>query len=211
MNWHESAKDASAAQREQFAPGIEKAQKYLDGLAKKGEIPERFTPDRPMLHPFLEGKVAQESLTIGGRTASELLQTMTQRGVRVGSYARSMIESLAFTTLAEPTQIDLALVPARVLVPGKDFPTTREIFQRADELGLDKVPSEVGPNYRLAHMDQLRGEWVAMGMEPVTGSGGGPRVFEVGHDDDGLWLYGRWTYPDYEWSPGHEFVFSLRK
>lgn len=211
MNWKELAGAASSAQREQFSPGIAKAQKYLDGLAAKGEIPERFVPDKPKLHPSLEGKVGLETVTIGGKTGAELLSEMTQRGVQVGSYARSLIESPAFTTSPTPTQIDIVVVKVGDLQTGKDFPTTRDMFDKAGELGLDKVPAEVGPHYRLSHMDQPRGEWVAIGMDPITGAGGNPRVFGVEHDDRGLWLRSAWTDPSGVWSPGREFVFSLRK
>lgn len=211
MNWHEAAKSASPAQREQFAPGIAKAQRSLDRLAAKGEIPERFVPDKPKLHPSLEGKAGLETLTIGGRTRNELLSAMTQRGVQVGFYARSMIDGEAFTTSPDPTEIDLVLVSVRDLQTGKDFPTTREIFEKADELGLNKVPAEVGPHYRLSHMDQPRGEYHVMGMDPITASDGRPYVFAVAHDGYGLWLYGRWTNPSYRWPPGVKFVFSLRK
>lgn len=213
MNWQESARGASAEQRAQFAPGIAKAQRYLDRLARQGEIPQQFTPDKPKLHPFLEGKVGLETLTVGGKTAEELLQAMGQRGVKIGNYARSMVESPAFKTSPEPRELDLVVAEARVLVPKPkgNYPTTQEIFEAAEGFELDKVPAEAGPHYRLSHMDQALGEWRVMGMDPITVSDGSPDVFGVEHFDLGLWLSGRWTEPGDEWRPASKFVFSLRK
>jgi hypothetical protein len=92
-----------------------------------------------------------------------------------------------------------------------NYPTTDEIYARIEELGLELCPAETGPRYRMKYADQPLNEWVRIGMKQITDRGGSPDVFSVEHDDDGLWLYGRWTHPVYEWNPGREFVFRLRK
>jgi hypothetical protein len=48
-------------------------------------------------------------------------------------------------------------------------------------------------------------------MKQITDSDGYPNVFELGRDDDGLWLDGPWAKPGHEWDPSRMFVFRLRK
>ena len=43
-----------------------------------------------------------------------------------------------------------------------------------------------------------------------TDRDGNPNVFNVNHNDDGLWLDNNWTKPDNEWNPDNQFVFRLR-
>ena len=211
MNYIEAPRGASKAHLEQYAGGIAQMDQLARNLQSQGLLPERFAPEPSRLHPSLEGKVRQETLTIGGKTSQELLGELTQGGFKIGSYARSMMESPAFTTLPEPQEIDLVRLHVRDLGINKKTPTTDEIYGKAQELGLELCPAEVGPQYRLKYKDQPRGEWVTVGMKQIAGSDGFPSVFRLGHDDDGLWLRGYWTKPGDEWNPGHEFVFSLRK
>ena len=89
--------------------------------------------------------------------------------------------------------------------------TTDEIYAKAQSLGLELCPAEVGPSLRLKYKDQPLYEWLFIGMKQVADSGGGPDVFILDHDGDGLWLDDYWAYPDSRWYSGHGFVFSLRK
>jgi len=88
-------------------------------------------------------------------------------------------------------------------------PTTNQVHERARKLGLGLCPAEVGPHLRPQYTDQQTGEWFYVGMKQITDSDGRLYVFNRGRDEDGLWLDDYWARPDYEWSPGHEFVFCL--
>ena len=48
-------------------------------------------------------------------------------------------------------------------------------------------------------------------MKLIAGRYGYPLVFDLGRDDDGLWLDDSWASPGSEWGPSYEFVFCLRK
>lgn len=202
---------ASQAHQVQYAEGIAEVNAVVERLHAEGRLPKVFAPEPSRLHPSLEGKVRQETLTIGGKTSQELLGELTQGGFKIGSYARSMMESPAFTTLPEPQEIYLVRLQVRDLGIDKNTPTTDEIYAKAQELGLDLCPPEVGPQLRLKYKDQPRGEWVTVGMKQIAGSDGRPGVFGVGRGDDGLWLGGYWTRPSSGWGPERLFVFSLRK
>ncbi len=103
----------------------------------------------------------------------------------------------------------------RVTVAELGFPngeTRREIYARALKLGLELCPSEVGPQLRLQYSDQPKGEWVIIGMEPITDSGGYSSVFYVVRDGAGLWLNGYSGHPEvFFWDDSGHFVFVRRK
>jgi hypothetical protein len=145
-----------------------------------------------------------------------------------------MMRNKDFATLSHPEQIELVCLRAGDLLGFKDFPTTGQIFQKAQELGLDLCPPEVGPELRLKYQygqTQTPDEWIYIGMKPIAGSDGNPRMFELGYadrmfgvrkDDDEpyslrdlkkyvFWLRSYHMIPDGKWTSYDKFVFRLRK
>lgn len=138
---------------------------------------------------FPEGKIHRDTVTIGTENPKNLQEKLKKSGVHVSSLAESMLKSIGFTTQNQAETVDL--VRLRVQDLGlKGYPTTDEIYQCADELGLDLCPAEVGPQYRLKMMDQPMGDWFYIGMKQIAGADGNPSVFEVERDSSGLWLDG---------------------
>ena len=172
----------------------------------------RLPGETSRLDPSLEGKIRTVKLTIGGKIAQELLAELIARKGNVGSYAKSMVESSEFTTLPEPTQIELAIIEARNLKPGTSYPTTEQIYGCAAEKGLDLLPAEAFLYHLIQNGDQMEpGERLVAGMKPIADSGGGPRVFYIEHLGRGLWLDGRWAGSSSEWYPSRRFAFMHRK
>jgi hypothetical protein len=157
-----------------------------------------------------EGAIRLPDLAIGGRTAKQLESSLASEGFRIGDWARSMLRSRDFTTLPEEQTLNLVRVKVADLGLAGN-PTTDQIYAKANDLGLDLCPAEVGPQLRLAYKDQPMDEWLYVGMKQITDSDGNPDVFGLGRDDDGLWLHDDWASPDGTWGPRSEFVFSLRK
>lgn len=168
---------------------------------------EATTPE-VSLETFLEGK-RRETLVIGGKSLQQLEEEHDQAGIKVSPYVEDMLYHKDFTTLKIPQTIDL------VWVQVKDFGltgggTTKEIFARADALPfLGRCPAEVGPHQRLADEDQPLDTRYCIAMNTIPDRGGRPRVFMLGHREDGLWLNDYWVDPDDRWDPGDQFVFSL--
>ncbi len=186
---------------------------------------EEFSTLENIYTSFPEGKIARDEVVIGTKDRKELLQAMETRGINVNSYAREMIESPDFMptqarlsgiqklfrgeTKPTPETVDVVRLKVRDL-GFTSYPTTTELFAKAEEFGLELCPAEVGPQYRLQHTDQPMGEWFYIGMKPVVASGY-PRVFVLGHDDDGLWLNRSWAKPRDRWFLDIKFVFRFRK
>jgi hypothetical protein len=167
---------------------------------------------------FPEGRVYREQIEIGGKTVAQLEAAMKEAGFRVDDngllasedFKKSIYEPPTFTQLKSPEQIDLV----RLTVADLGFPkgaTTQEIFDKAIALGLELCPPEVGPYYRLQYTNQPMHEWIRVGMKPIIGRGGNPRVFVVYRVGDGAWLSGNWALPMDEWNADSQFMFRIRK
>ncbi len=159
---------------------------------------------------FPEGRIRKSDLEIGGRTKDELIAELKAKGIEIYDYAQDMLDSLEFTTQPNPEQIDLVRLKVRDL----GFPngaTSDQIYAKAEEFGLELCPAEVGPHQRLKDQEQPLGDWYRIAMKQIADRDGRTNVFNLAHNDDGLWLYYAWAEPVYEWCADRVFMFRLRK
>ena len=161
---------------------------------------------------FPEGKIRKETIEIGGKDVKTLIKEMEEKKINISDYAMDMLKSKDFTVLKESeSEIFIRLKVGDLGLPKGKYPTTDEIYKRIEELGLELCPPETGPQYRPQHTNQPMGEWFRIGMKQIADRVGRPGVFGLERDVRGLWLRVYWTEPSFEWSPGIEFVFRLRK
>jgi len=159
---------------------------------------------------FPDKKIRRENVEIGGKSAEQLISEMEAAGVCIFDSAKSMLKNREFVpgknreeaTFIRLTYADLGF---------KGVVTIDQIYERAQNLGLELCPADAGPNYRLKYRNQPLHEWFFMGMKPIAVSGGRPGVFLLGRGGVGLWLGGGWARPGGGWSPDDGFVFRLRK
>ena len=171
---------------------------------------------------FPESEILRDDVMIGGRSAEQLITDIENTKIgnekmHVSNLAKAMMrktitddEYAVFETQTEPKKIDLVRLTVRDL----GFPqtaTTKQIFDKIEEYGLELCPAEVGPNYRLKYTDQPMGEYLLVGMKQISDSCGNPDVFELERDGAGLWLDSYWAKPTNKWNPDYVFVFRLRK
>lgn len=162
---------------------------------------------------FPEGKIRLDDIEIGGKSAQQLEEEIEQIG-RISSFAGDMLHSRDFTTLKDPTSLKIVRLKVQDL-GFSEWTTTDQIYKRAQELGLDFCPAEVGPHLRLKDKDQSTDDRCYVGMKQIADSDGNLSVFVLerhgGDFGGGLWLYGSWAEPSYEWDSDLGLVFSLRK
>jgi hypothetical protein len=160
---------------------------------------------------FPEGRIRQDRVDIGGTTREELLRQLEGKGIKISDYARDMLVSKDFTTAEKPEAADLV----HLSVESLGFPkgaTTKEIYERAEALGLELCPAEVGPQYRLKYGNQPMNERLSIGMKQISDRMGRPSVFRLEHYEDGLWLHYSWAKPDRRWRSSYgELAFRLHK
>ena len=146
------------------------------------------------------------NLGTGLKTADDFRNALKKSKNRIGDWGNDILGKPAFT--ASETEMDVDLVNVSVADLGfKDGAYRRDIIAKALELGLQLCPAEVRPQLRLQYADQPKGEWLVIGMEPITDSDGRLHVFGVGHDNDERWLSGYYGSPGHFWGAAHRFVF----
>lgn len=149
-------------------------------------------------------------LGTGLNTADDFRKAIKDNGCRISDWASDILGKDAFTTTTEETEVELVNVSVAEL-GFKNGAKRADIYQRAQEYGLDLCPAEVGAQLRLQYKDQPKDEWLRIAMEPITDSGGRLSVFDVGRGGDGLWLDGVSGRPGRFWDGGDRWVFDRRK
>lgn len=145
-------------------------------------------------------------LGTGLKTADDFRKAPEDKGFGISEWAKDILGKPAFKAAAKETEVDLVKVTVAEL-GFKNGARRGQIYERAKELGLDLCPAEVGPQLRLQYKDQPNGEWLFIGMEPITGSDGELSVFRVLRPVSELWLFGHYASPDSFWPPDRWWVF----
>jgi hypothetical protein len=156
---------------------------------------------------FPEGLVREQEITIGGKTKDQLVAELTAENLKISSYAAQLLDSPEFETKITPEPLDLI----ELSVADLGFPngaTTEEIYTRAEELGLELCPAEVGLHLRLQDKNPV---WRWIAMKPIADAYGRPEVFFLYRDGDGLWLCTFAALPGRRWGGALRFVFRRRK
>ncbi len=138
---------------------------------------------------FPEREIRRGQVEIGGKTRDQLEKEMEAAGVQISTYAKDMLHSKDFVTAQNKEKLDYVRLTVADL-GFTSYPTTDQLYARAEELGLELLPAEFGPNYRLQNLDQPEGDWFYTGMKQIADSDGDPDVFDLGRRGDDLWLDG---------------------
>lgn len=150
-------------------------------------------------------------LGTGLKTTDDFRTALKSCNCKINNFSDNILAKLpkAFE-ISEETDVDLVLVSVAEL-GFKDGASRKDIYNKCQTIGLELCPPEVGPQLRLQYKDQLKNEWLLIGMEPITDSDGSHQVFYVSHDSDGLWLSSLYGYPDAFWDGGVRWVFVRLK
>lgn len=160
---------------------------------------------------FPEGEIVFSDLTIGGMKARELRQVLRLGKFPVAVCAQKVMKSEDFQTLPESETIKIVRLPIGAICPDIECPNTRQLYQHAEVLGLEKCPGEVGPHQRLKDVDQPMNTKYYIAMKPITFPYGYPSVFRLEHRAGRLRLDICRGDSDRRWSPDIWFAFTLRK
>jgi len=145
-----------------------------------------------------------------GKTVGDFRNDLRRGNLKLGDWASDIIGKPAFTTATEETEVDLVRVAVAEL-GFKKGARRDQIYERANEFGLELCPAEVGPQLRLQYQDQPNKEQILIGMEPIIVSDGTPRAFGIESLDSELWLSAYYGSPGRDWDAEHQWVFVRRK
>lgn len=146
-------------------------------------------------------------LGVDPKTADEFRKILKRSSFHLSNWAAEILDQPDFMVSSEELELELVLVTIEEL--GLSTGATHlDIYARVQELGLELAPAEAGPVLRLQYSNQPKGEYVLVGMDPITDSNGYPSIFCIaGHASDRLWLSARSVYPDRIWKDTHLWVF----
>ncbi len=154
------------------------------------------------------GKV-WKTITLGKyKTTYALYDAIRANGNVISEYAHEIMDKVLLSQTKKT--IHLVLLTTKELT-GKDRATTAEVFAGAARLGLHKCPAEVGPYLREQYQDQPNGEWIFVGMEPISDSDGFLRVFYVVRSGVVLLLLASYGNPGFVWDGSFCWVFVRGK
>lgn len=229
-NPKEDAPIVLECQIEEIAYGQEEYDKAVkDNKTIKAYIgplfPQIFSQNLEHIYTsFPGGRIEKAEATIGNKTKEELIRELAEREkldnsedkIYISDYARSMLQKPEFAVISKPEKLNLIKLKVQDL-GFENSPTTDQIYSRAEELGLELCPPEIGPHLRLNYQtvfkrEQTKGEYLRIGMKQITDSSGDPGVFRVNRDVDGeRWLDSGWAKPENKWGLEDEFVFTRKQ
>jgi len=150
-------------------------------------------------------------LGYGQKTVSDLADAIKQAGMGIGEFGDTLPDASNFSISTENVEVDLVIVSVGELGLEKGA-IQKDVFARAQKLGLDICPSEVGFRLRLQYDNQPEGEWIAIAMEPIYWA----KFFSVFYlSTQGArkirWLVAEVGGPDKFWNADSRLVFMRRK
>lgn len=154
-------------------------------------------PDKKIFMQTLE----TDSKINSSESAEKALQA---KNIYLSDWGKDIIYKTEFSKDSQKYEL------VRFTVGQLGFPngaTTDEIYKKAEDLGLELCPAEVGPHLRLQYPGK---EWMLIAMKQIADRDGDPSVFDLIASGGQLVLRGYNAKPSYRWNSGNEFVFRFR-
>lgn len=156
---------------------------------------------------FPDKKIFMRELETDPRVSSPALaeEALQRNNIALTDWGKDILYKTEFSQEAQEYNL------VRFTVEQLGFPngaTTDEIYRKAESLGLELCPAEVGPHLRLQYSGK---EWMLIAMNQITDRGGNPNVFSLFSGGAQLRLNGRSAEPGERWHPRIEWVFSARE
>jgi hypothetical protein len=163
--------------------------------------------------------VISRTVQVGGLTKAQLIRELQQQSVLLNEYAETLFADNRFAT----SDAKYMLQTVEITVGDLGFPdgaTMGEILKRANELGLESCPLELGPYLRLAYLDQPEGYLgkpskqqqapsgsITIASEALTEDHTFPKGFYLRRINGVLWLRGYCADHLHIWNPDDHLVF----
>jgi hypothetical protein len=158
---------------------------------------------------FPDKKIFRKTIELTPKTPEQYSRELIDAGNQMSTYVGQMLNKIEPLQTLEPINL------VSFTVGQLGFPngaTLQDIYTKAESLGLELCPPQVGTELRLQYTDQPNGEYLTIAMNPITDAGGNPRLFYVGQDDSKSWLsYNDGGRLSREWGSDRRFVFRSRK
>jgi hypothetical protein len=104
-------------------------------------------------------------------------------------------------------ELDLVVLSAADLGVPEDGASIRDIYQRANAIGLELCPPDLGPALRLTYLDQPLGEFLHIAMRPMVLYNHELVDFSIGNDGGRLLIVGGDGRPELVLAGTVRFIF----
>jgi hypothetical protein len=149
-----------------------------------------------------------KTITVGAVTSVLALRNaLDDAGHGVGDLAGQVLARPAFSVSRMRLDVDLANVSAAELGFGGATVRLADLYAQAQRLGFELAAAEVAPQLRLQYRDQPVGEFLHVGMAPITTWSGEPVILVVANGGAGLLLLGGHGHDDLEVPVRNRFLF----
>ncbi|MGN7386703.1 helicase [Sporosarcina sp. SAFN-015] len=155
---------------------------------------------------------------VGGLTKPQLIDKMQQENILLNELGKKLFAADIFTTSIDPyvlKTVELSIQDLGLSEGG----TITEIYRRADQLGLELCPLELGPFLRLGYLDQPEGFLdsqqqnqapngsVSVASKILTEDDNFPKGFYLRKINGVLWLRGYVCDDQHVWDSSDRFIF----
>lgn len=155
---------------------------------------------------------------VGGLSKPQLIDKMQQQNILLNELVKKLFAADTFATSIDP----YVLKTVELSVHDLGLPeggTITEIYRRADHLGLELCPLELGPFLRLGYIDQPEGLLdshkqnqapngsITVASKIVTEDDNFPKGFYLRMLNGVLWLRGYVCDDQHVWDPSDRFIF----
>jgi hypothetical protein len=135
-----------------------------------------------------------KTITVGGSKGVNAFREALETGpcqMAIADDADEILGRPAFPFIKTPVELDLVVLSVFELGFG-DETSLHDIYARAEALGFELCPAEVGPALRLNYLDQPPGDFLHIAMNPVAKYNGALIDFTVakGYGSVGFLLLG---------------------
>jgi hypothetical protein len=171
------------------------------------DLLDQLAAEQQLRKPIMERRPFATIKLGTHKSVKDLRKALLDAGYRIGDWGDDILKRI--NVASKPEDVDIVVVSVAEL----GFPngaTRAQIYEKALSMGLGLCPAEVGPQWRLQYADQPMGEWILVGMEPISDSGGSLKVFDVVRFEDGRWLYGNDGRPGGVWYGDLRWAFRRK-
>lgn len=155
---------------------------------------------------------------VGGLTKSQLINKMQQQNIRMNGLGKILFAADSFTTSSHPYVVKTVELSVQDIGLPEGGALT-EIYRKANQLGLELCPLEVGPFLRLDYLNQPEGFLdnqrqnqapngsLTIASKILTKDDNFPKGFYLRRIDDELWLRGYICDDQHVWNSDDRFIF----
>lgn len=148
-----------------------------------------------------------KEISVGGKTAEQLIQQLSEKGIQFNKYAHMLFEHPSFSANNE-TRSD-RLFKVNLLDLQLEKPSVfQDIVAKAEDFGLKLCPLHLAAYLRLGYLDQPEGPYLTVASARLESDESYPRGFYVRNLEKTLWLRGYCASDDWEFPLDMEFIFQ---